>query len=59
MESFVPLFQAIIAFMAVMTGLGFVFNLLLIPVKKDIANLKTGQSKLEAKIDQILAMSKS
>ena len=48
MEAFIPLFQAVIAFVAVLTGLGFVFNLLLVPVKKDIAKLEEGQAKLEA-----------
>lgn len=59
MESFIPLFQAIIAFVAVLTGLGFVFSLLLNPVKKDISNLEAGQAKLERKLDQILAKIKS
>jgi len=35
-EAFVPLFQAVIAFVALLTGLGFVFNLLLLPLKKNI-----------------------
>ena len=34
MKVFTPLFQAIIAFIAVLTGLGFVFSLFLGPVKK-------------------------
>ncbi len=66
MEPFTPLFQAVIAFVAVLTGLGFIFNLLLLPVKKDIAKLEAGQSKLdaglsklEAKLDQLLARSKA
>ena len=57
MKAFTPLFQAVIAFVAVLTGLGFVFNLLLKPVKTDIEHLKEGQAKLESKIDQLLAKS--
>ena len=67
MKVFTPLFQAVIAFVAILTGLGFVFNLLLAPVKKDIANLETrmtnledgqakletGQVKLEKRMDNI------
>ncbi len=48
MKVFTPLFQAVIAFVAVLTGLGFVFNLLLAPVKRDIEKLEAGQAKLEA-----------
>ena len=66
MEAFVPLFQAVIAFVAVLTGLGFVFNLLLSPVKRDISKLEVGQAKLEAgqaklesKVDQILDRTKA
>jgi len=36
-----------VALMALMTGLGFIFNLLLLPIKKDISSLEGGQSKLE------------
>ena len=66
MEAFTPLFQSVIAFVAVMTGLGFVFNLLLNPVKKDISNLRDGQDKLESgqvklerKMDQLLEKTKA
>ena len=52
-----PIFTAILCFVAVLTGLGFVFNLLLKPVKIDIEHLKEGQAKLESKLDQLLAKS--
>jgi len=62
-EAFVPLFQAVIAFVALLTGLGFVFNLLLLPLKKDIANIENSLDKfenrlyqLEKKLDQLLAI---
>lgn len=48
MEALVPLFTALIAFCAFLIGLGFVFNLLLSPVKRDISTLEEGQAKLEA-----------
>jgi len=53
MEAFVPLFQAVIAFVAVLTGLGFVFNLLLLPLKKDIGKLENGQAKIENRLDRL------
>ena len=53
MKAFTPLFQAVIAFVAVLTGLGFVFSLILSPVKKDIEHLKAGQATLEKRIDSI------
>ena len=46
MESFTPLFQAVIAFCAVFTALGFLFNLLLRPVKEN-------QARLEADIKEV------
>ncbi len=56
-----PLFQAILAFVAIITSLGLIFKLLLEPIKKDISRidgkLKAGLAKLEAKIDKILAKS--
>ncbi len=47
MKAFTPLFQAVIAFVAVLTGLGIVFNLLLAPVKKDIEHIKAGQVEIK------------
>ena len=47
MEIFTPLFQAVIAFVAVMTGLGFVFSLILAPVKESQAQLKESQADLK------------
>ena len=52
MKAFTPLFQAIIAFVAVVTGLGFVFSLLLSPVKKDIEHLKSGQIEIKKMIQE-------
>ena len=49
-----PLFVAIIAFCAVFSGLGLLFNMLLAPVKRDIEALKKGQKELSGKIDQLL-----
>ena len=53
MKPFTPLFQAVIAFTAVMTGLGFIFNLLLAPVKKDLAKLDSRVGRLEVRMDQL------
>ena len=66
---FAPLATCIIAFVAVLTGLGFVFNLLLGPVKADVsvlkadvailktdvALLKVGLNDVNDKLDRILA----
>ena len=61
MKPLTPLFQAVIAFVAVLTGLGFVFNLILSPVKTSQANLEkrmdkleAGQDELKAKLDQLI-----
>ena len=54
MKAFTPLFQAVIAFVAVLTGLGLVFNLLLAPIKKDIGRLDRDITRVETKVDQIL-----
>ena len=51
MEMFTPLFQAVIAFVAVLTGLGFVFNLLLGPVKANQARLEKGLEKFKAEVN--------
>lgn len=40
MEPFIPLFQAVIAFCAVFTALGLMFNILLRPVKENMARLE-------------------
>ena len=60
MKVFTPLFQAVIAFVAILTGLGIVFNLLLAPVKANQVNLdkridriEAGQAKLSSDIDSI------
>ena len=57
MEEFVPLFQAVIAFMALIGGFSFAVDLVIRPIKKDIARLekdikelKDGQAKILAKI---------
>ena len=59
MEMFTPLFQAVIAFVAVLTGLGFVFNLLLGPVKANQARLEKELEKFKAevntKLDKLLS----
>ena len=55
MKAFTPLFQAVIAFVAVLTGLGFVFSLILSPVKKDIEHLKAGQAKFDNEVKEIKA----
>ena len=46
---------AIIAFVAVMTGLGFIFNLLLKPINNRLSNLEAGLAELEVKLDKLLA----
>ncbi len=48
MKAFIPLFQAVIAFVAVLTGLGIVFNLLLVPVKANQVNLDKRIDRIEA-----------
>ena len=52
MEPFTPLFQAVIAFCAVFTALGLMFNILLKPVKENMARLekdmKENLNKLES-----------
>ena len=45
----------IIAVIALLTGLGIVFNMLLVPVKKDIAKLEDGQAKMFADIENLKA----
>ena len=47
LSEFSPLFQAVIAFVAVLTGLGFVFNLLLVPLKENQGRLEKNQGRLE------------
>ena len=60
MESLQFLLTAVIAFVAVLTGLGFVFNILLNPVKENQAKmenelifLKENQAKIEKDISVI------
>ena len=62
LTTLMPLFTAIIAFCSVFAGLGFVFKLLINPVKEDIhslkqevSSLKEGQKELNKKIDQLIA----
>ena len=60
--------STVIALIAVMTGLGFIFNILLNPLKENQARLeakldelyplKKNQARLEAKLDQLLEKSK-
>lgn len=49
----IPLFITIIALCAVLTALGFIFNVLLTPVKKDIMRLEQNQFAIEKKIDDL------
>ena len=49
----IPLFITIIALCAVLTALGFIFNVLLTPVKKDILRLEQNQFAIEKKIDDL------
>ncbi len=51
MAIFTPLFQAIIAFVAVLTGLGIIFGLILEPVSFRLTSLEEGQAKLEKRMD--------
>ena len=53
MESFIPLFQATIAFCAVFTALGLLFNLLLRPVKENQARLEADITKLDGDIKEV------
>ncbi len=67
MKGFTPIFQAIIAFVAVLTGLGIVFNLLLGPIKYNQANMENRiehiekrmekrMDRIESKLDQLLSI---
>ena len=47
MEQFVPLFQAFIAFMALIGGFTFAVDVIFRPLKKDVERLEKGQAKLE------------
>ncbi len=53
LSDFAPLFHAVIAFVAVLTGLGFVFNILLGPVKKDIKDLKVSHKELAGEMKAV------
>ena len=53
LSDFTPLFHAVIAFVAVLTGLGFVFNILLGPVKKDIKDLKVSHKELAGEMKAV------
>ena len=46
LTAFTPLLVSIIAFCATFTALGLLFNILLGPLKKDIAKLEKGQEKI-------------
>ncbi len=54
MKQFTPLFQAVIAFVAVLTGLGLVFNLLLGPVKTGQVRLEKRMDRIEKKLDKLI-----
>ena len=54
LDFFVPLFQVILAFFAVLTGLGVIFNLLLRPLKENQAKLESKIDKLDSKIDNLI-----
>ena len=58
MEIFTPLFQAVIAFVAVLTGLGIVFNLLLGPIKSNQAHFNRELREIKTKLDQLIAQTK-
>ena len=52
-KQFTPLFTAVICFIAVLTGLGFVHSLQLAPVKKDIAHLDQRLDGVETRLDGV------
>ena len=58
MEKFTALFQAVIAFCAVFTALGLMFNILLGPVKENQRRLEkeleTVNIKLNIKLDKLI-----
>ena len=47
MEQFTPLFQAFLAFMALIGGFSFAVDLIVRPLKKDIAKLEAGQAEIK------------
>ena len=49
----------IIAVMATLTGMGFVFNILLTPLKDNQARIEKRMDQFEAKLDQLLAQKNS
>ena len=53
LDVFVPLFTAILTFFAVLTGLGYLFNLLLRPLKENQDQLKKNQDQLKKNQDQL------
>ena len=46
--------QTVIAVIALLTGLGFIFRLLLSPIYDRLSKLEAGQAKLESKLDKLL-----
>ncbi len=54
LQGFLLVMSAIIAIFAFVGGLGFIFNLLLAPVKADVKELQKGQARLEDKLDFLL-----
>ena len=48
-----PLAVFTIAFCAVFTALGLMFNILLSPIKKDITRLETRMDRIETRMDRI------
>lgn len=53
LAALIPLFTVMIAFCAVFTALGLLFNILLNPIKKGIANLEQNQVKIDNKLGQL------
>ena len=52
---FMPLFTAIIAFFALLSG---VIKMFITPMEKDIKSLKEGQKKLEAVLNELKVLIK-
>ena len=53
MEVFTPLFQAVIAFTAVLSFLLMGINAMLSPIKKDINRMETDIDQLKTDVDQL------
>ena len=48
-----PLFTAIIAFVAILTSLGFIINMLLVPVKENQEELKKSHKDTNKRLDDL------